>query len=222
MTAPLRLACVEFINTKPLIEGLRNDPSLALSLHVPSALADELKSERADVALLPVIDYQRLPGLRIVPGSCIGCDGPTLTVRLFAHEPFDRVRRVATDPDSHTSVALAHVLFAKRFQTNPEFIDLREARPDDARLLIGDKVICEAPAGFDHQLDLGQAWKELTGLPFVFATWCAHDGVNVGDLHLKLTRAVSAVWRTSTQSSATLPSRAAGRPPSPGNTSRIT
>ena len=54
--------------------------------------------------------------------------------------------------------------------------------PCDARLLIGDKVVCEEPPGFEHQLDLGQEWKELTGLPFVFAAWMTGDGVDLRDL----------------------------------------
>jgi chorismate dehydratase len=59
----------------------------------------------------------------------------------------------------------------------------------EALLLIGDKVVCEEPAGFEHQLDLGQAWKELTGLPFVFAVWMARDGVELGELPVRLEEA---------------------------------
>jgi chorismate dehydratase len=61
-----------------------------------------------------------------------------------------------------------------------------EEQPCDARLLIGDKVVCEEPAGFEHQLDLGSAWRALTGLPFVFAVWTARAGVDLGDLPERL------------------------------------
>jgi chorismate dehydratase len=61
-----------------------------------------------------------------------------------------------------------------------------EEQPCDARLLIGDKVVCEEPAGFEHQVDLGAAWRALTGLPFVFAVWTARDGVDLGDLPQRL------------------------------------
>ena len=124
--------------------------------------------------MLPVIDYQRLPGLRLLTAGGIGCDGPTLTVRLFAQEPIERTRVLACDPDSHTSVALARIVLAEKFNLKPEFIDLSRAgsgKGGEARLLIGDKVVCEEPAGFEHQLDLGAAWKQMTGLPFVFAAW---------------------------------------------------
>jgi chorismate dehydratase len=140
-----------------------------------------------------VIDYQRMPGLRIVPAGGIGCDGPTLTVRIFSQQPISETRVLACDPDSHTSVALARVILKDHFKLSPEFIDLRNATgaPGEARLLIGDKVVCEEPAGFEHQLDLGAAWKEMTGLPFVFAVWIAREGVELGELPARLEQAKS-------------------------------
>lgn len=184
MPEPIRVDSVAFINSRPLIRGLDREPSVALTMAVPSRLIDGLREGRTDVALLPVIDYQRLPSLRIVPASCIGCFGPTLTVRLFCKVDPRRVTRVACDTDSHTSVALARVIFAKLYGVRPEFVDLPEAADadDEARLLIGDKVICEPPAGFPIQIDLGEAWRELTGLPFVFAIWCARPGVALDGL----------------------------------------
>jgi chorismate dehydratase len=129
-----------------------------------------------------------MEGLRVVPAGGIGCDGPTLTVRVFSHVPPAQITAVACDPDSHTSVALARIIFEKLFHRRPEFVDLSAAsdREGEARLLIGDKVVCEEPAGFEHQLDLGGAWKELTGLPFVFAVWAARADVNLGDLSARL------------------------------------
>jgi len=188
---PIRVACVGYVNARPLIAGLEDEPGVRLSLHVPAKLLGTLERGEADVALLPVIDYQRLPGLRVLPVGGIGCDGHTLTVRLFSHVPFDRVATLACDEDSHTSVALARVLLERMYGVRPEFRPLGRASgaPDEARLLIGDKVICEEPVGFEHQLDLGDVWRRHTGLPFVFAVWCARDGVDLGDLPDVLTRA---------------------------------
>jgi len=56
-------------------------------------------------------------------------------------------------------------------------------------LLIGDKVVTQEPRGFDHQLDLGAAWKELTQKPFVFAVWTTRAGIDLGDLPERLNRA---------------------------------
>ena len=99
-------------------------PAIDLQLDVPSRLLGGLEDGRFDVALLPVIDYQRLPGLRVLTAGGIGCDGPTLTVRLFSRAPIDQTRLLACDTDSHTSVALARVILAERFGLQPEFVDL--------------------------------------------------------------------------------------------------
>ena len=191
----LRVGSVSFLNAKPLIYGLDTTPGVDLQLDVPSRLLGGLEGGRFDVALLPVIDYQRLPGLRVLTAGGIGCDGPTLTVRLFSRTAFEQTRILACDTDSHTSVALARVIFAERFGIRPEFVDLpagHAAPSDAAQLLIGDKVICDGPAGLPHQLDLGEAWKDLTGLPFVFALWTARPALGaaaLGSLSAQLERA---------------------------------
>lgn len=188
---PLRVASVGFINSRPLIEGLDQHPGIQLSMAVPSKLLGLLEAGEADVALLPTIDYHAILGLRVIPSGGIGCFGQTLTVRLFSHVSATQIRRVVCDPDSHTSVALAKILFHRLYKTAPEFVDQRHALSsrDEARLLIGDKVICEEPLGFEHQIDLGEAWKQLTGLPFVFAIWSAVPGVELGELPTILAQA---------------------------------
>ena len=188
----LRLGSVSFLNAKPLIYGLDGDPSLELSLEVPSALLDGMRRGRYDVALLPVIDYQRMECLRLLTAGGICCDGPTLTVRIFSPTPVEQIRTLACDTDSHTSVALARVLFAESYGFIPAMVPLAatvDADPSAAKLLIGDKVVSEEPKDLPHQLDLGEAWKRLTGLPFVFAAWMARDGVELGDVQTRLARA---------------------------------
>lgn len=172
-----RIASVSFVNARPLIAGLYDRPDVSLLLDVPSKLIEHLAQDRAEIALLPAIDYLRLPGLTVLPAAAIGCDGPTLTVRLFSQSPIESTRTLACDSDSHTSIILARIILARRFKLRPELIPLDRATgsPGETRLLIGDKVVCESPAGFVHQLDLGEAWKSLTGLPFVFAFWCARS-----------------------------------------------
>jgi chorismate dehydratase len=186
----LRIGSVSFLNAKPLIYGLEDQSDLSLKLAVPSQLLAGLEEERFDVALLPVIDYQRLNELTLVPAGGIGSDGTTLTVRIFSRKPIAEIRSMACDTDSHTSVALARVILAERYGITPEFADLRDDQQQtDAKLLIGDKVVCEEPAGFQHQLDLGEAWKELTDLPFVFAIWTARATVDLRDLPDRLANA---------------------------------
>jgi chorismate dehydratase len=86
---------------------------------------------------------------------------------------------------------LARIVLAHRHNVRPEFCDLSRASdaPDEARLLIGDKVVTAEPKAFRFQLDLGEEWKAMTGLPFVFATWMAGRGVDLTPLHACLLRA---------------------------------
>ena len=192
----LRLGCVSFLNATPLIYGLEEAAGIELGLDVPSRLLDGMQEGRYDVALLPVIDYQRMGGLRLLASGGIGCDGPTLTVRVFSPVPIQRIETLACDTDSHTSVALARVVLAESYGVRPEFVPLPTVREGQAngrvaRLLIGDKVVAQEPPRslMPYQLDLGEAWKELTGLPFVFAAWMAREGVELDDLPARLERA---------------------------------
>lgn len=179
----VRLGAVSFLNTKPLTEELVNDPRFEVRFAVPSLLAGMLERGEVDAALVPVIDLVRGERrLSIVSDGCIGCDGATLTVRVFSRvDPAD-VRVLHVDVDSHSSAALATIVWRERFGRTLELvpIDARQAgatadgfRDCQAVLLIGDKVI-RPPAGlevFSTQVDLGAAWKSMTGLPFVFAVW---------------------------------------------------
>ena len=187
----LRLGSVSFLNAKPLIYGLEEAEGIELHLDLPSRLLDGLIEDRFDVALLPVVDYQQMNGLRLLTSGGIGCDGPTLTVRIFSALPVKQISTLACDTDSHTSVALARVILAERHGVRPEFVPLDRGRPgaSDAMLLIGDKVVCEEPVHLPHQIDLGQEWKAQTGLPFVFAAWMARPGVELHDLPNRLERA---------------------------------
>jgi len=195
-----RIGCVGYLNAKPLIEGLEGLADPVVSLDVPSALMSDLECGGVDIALCPVIDYYRSKRpLVIVSVGCIASDGPTLTVRLFSRVSVDLIARVHADTDSHTSVALLRVLLNELHGARPGVVAF-DARGDgaseqltdapQAMLLIGDKVVNNAPSARDypHQLDLGEAWKRLTGLPFVFAIWMAHRDTDLGDLPKRLDR----------------------------------
>ena len=192
------VAAVSFLNARPLVDGLENEPGVKLVTDVPSRLLETLipasishQLPAADVALCPVIDFQLAPEeLCIVPVGAIGSDGPTLTVRVFSRIPMEEVQYVHIDGDSHTSVALLQMVFSELFGRTPELGVLESSDlngSDDAPdtvLLIGDKVVRDEPdpSRYPYQLDLGGAWKELTGLPFVFACWMAPADHDLGDL----------------------------------------
>ena len=180
---PIRIGCVRFLNTTPLIEGLETCPEITLVRGAPSHLAGMLEDGSVEIALASLIDAARSrTPLAILPVGMIGCDGPTLTVRLFSEAPFKDVTEVHADSESHTSVVLCRVVLEKMFGARPAFVefDAREqiepggaGKRPRAVLLIGDKVVTGAPGRerYPHELDLGEAWKTMTGLPFVYAAW---------------------------------------------------
>ena len=191
MSSEFTVAAVSFLNARPLIEGLNEETGINVVSDVPSRLLETLLEDRASVALCPVIDFQLSPKeLSIVPAGAIGSDGPTLTVRVFSRVPMEEVAHVHTDGDSHTSVALLTVVFDELYGRVPEIGTLEStdvngsAAPPETVLLIGDKVVRNQPdpALYPHQLDLGEAWRWMTGLPFVFACWMAQTDHDLGDL----------------------------------------
>ena len=195
-TRVMQIGCVAYLNSKPLIEGLEGLADPVVRLEVPSALLDGLEKGEVDIALCPVIDYFRsTQSLVIVPVGCIASDGPTHTVRLFSRTPVESIRQVHADTDSHTSVALLRVALNRLHGIDPAIVpfDARqeisvESESPEAMLLIGDKVVNNAPSAetYPYELDLGEAWKGLTGLPFVFAVWMAKRQTDLGDLPAQL------------------------------------
>jgi predicted solute-binding protein len=197
---PCRVACVKYLNTVPLIHGLDKLAGVELIPTVPARIAAMVRAGEADVGLVSVVDAAAGEGepLALLPVGMIGCDGPTLTVRVFSSAPIERITTVAADTDSHTSVRLCEIVLEKLYGVKPRFaaFDARERvvlgggpTPDgtglddawpETVLLIGDKVVTDAPPRdrYPHQIDLGEAWKRLTGLPFVYAVWaCRADRI---------------------------------------------
>jgi chorismate dehydratase len=185
MTTKLRVGAVSYLNTKPLIAHL-NDllPEIVLSLDVPSALARDLAAGDLDVGLIPVVEYFRAGDYTIVPGSSIASFGPVMSVKLCSRVPFARIRRVAEDAGSRTSVALLRILLRRLFGVDPASHELpldQEpiASDADAVLSIGDRAMRKTPSEFPFVLDLGYEWSRWTGLPFVWAVWAVRAGVEL-------------------------------------------
>ena len=179
-----RIGAVSYLNTKPLIFGL--DKSMGehdeLRLALPSELAEELASGAIDIGLIPVVEYFQHPEFQLVSDAVIACRGPVWSVRVFFRCEPSQVVTLALDEGSRTSAALIKVLFQQRFGFVPNTTDLKMAddpvsAPADAVLVIGDRAMHPEsfrPA-FRSDWDLGQAWFEETGLPFVFAMWVARN-----------------------------------------------
>lgn len=181
-----RLAAVSFLNTIPLIDRFMQpgDERVELSRALPSRLGGMLASGEADVALLPVVEIFRGASGGMLPGTGIACRGNVDSVKMFhGGDPAD-LKTVAVDRGSRTSVALLRILLEEQFGIRPLFtevepqIDWRPAAGEGA-LVIGDRCFefeKELRVAGDAEVsgyDLGGAWRQLTGLPFVFAAWAA-------------------------------------------------
>jgi len=191
---PIRIACVQYLNTTPLIEGLDRVQGVELISTAPARIGDLVRDGSADLGLASLIDAARSP-LVLVPAGMIGCDGPTLTVCLWSRIPIGAIRRVCVDSESHTSAALCSVVLSRLHSICPEMVAFdagssdRRAWPETV-LLIGDKVVRGAPpeSSHPHRLDLGRAWKDLTGLPFVYAMWmCRPEAVGTDRIRVAAT-----------------------------------
>jgi chorismate dehydratase len=182
----INVGVVNFLNAVPLIQGVSSVEGFALVPRVPSALITCLESGEVDVALASSIDYQRSSTeLGILPVGVLSSDGDSLTVQLCSRVPFEDVTKVHCDADSHTSIALLQIILKDMFGIVPELISTEihslhacNAEWPDTVLIIGDKVVTSnCSKEYEYRLDLGQAWKKQTGLPFVFATWFARSDI---------------------------------------------
>lgn len=174
--AGLRVGCVQYLNSKPLI-GAYDGPVV---FDHPSGLARKLVTGQLDVALVPTFEALRTPHYTLAAGVGIASDGPVYSVFLAHRGPLAEVRRIALDPASLTSVHLLQVLLREYHGLRPELLEL-SAFPirTEAVLLIGNQAIdFRQQDGGAHQiLDLGEEWRRCTGLPFVFAPWLLRPGL---------------------------------------------
>ena len=179
----VRLGAVSYLNTRPLVEGLDARPDVALRFDVPARCADLVEAGEVDLGLVPIIEYARhADDYAVVPDVSIASLGAVDSVALFTRQPIERVRTIALDVSSRTSAGLVRLLCARHFRIRPAFVP---AAPDirtmlasaDAALLIGDPALFLDPASVDaEKIDLGLAWRAMTGLPFVWAVWAGRAG----------------------------------------------
>jgi chorismate dehydratase len=182
-----RVGHIQFLNCLPLYWGLmRSGALLDVDLHkdTPDRLNTALIAGDLDIGPISLVEYLRHTGeLVLLPDLAVGSDGPVLSVNLVSTRPLAELDRrpVALGATSRTGVLLARMLLAGRYGAAPEYFecppDLTEMLLEaDAAVLIGDvalRALYEAPRRGLTVTDLGQAWREWTGLPMVFAAWAA-------------------------------------------------
>jgi len=178
----VRLGAVSYLNVRPLVHGLAERPGVTLRFDVPSVCARLLADGEIDLGMVPSITYLERPGDRIVPGVCIGSEGPVASVALFTRKPMAEVRTIALDSSSRTSAMLTRILCKRLFRIAPKFVphgpDLESMlATSDAALLIGDPALFADPAAHRaKKIDLGAEWTSMTRLPFVWAFWSGRTG----------------------------------------------
>lgn len=188
MADRIRVSFIEFLNALPLGWGFLHGSdrgSFDLLFDVPSECARRLSTGQADVGLIPVIEYLRIPDLSVIPGIAIASRRRVKSVLFVSRWPIEQVQRVAIDTSSRTSVALLKILFARFYGKEqveyfPSPPNPREMLRDcDAGLLIGNPALQFNLDGL-YVYDLAKQWNYFTGLPFVFAFWAVRDGVVPG------------------------------------------
>jgi chorismate dehydratase len=189
----MRIAASTYLNSAPLVysftQGFLRQKYDFIGDEAPSRCAEMLRAGECEIALIPVIELQRIPGLRIAPEIAVASKKRVRSVLIASRRPLEEVRRLTLDPASRTSQTLVKILFLRRYGFLPEcaeramgpLVDVRNLFDTaDAALVIGDPAMrLEASArGLDLKIyDLAEEWRAMTGLPFVFAVWAVREDI---------------------------------------------
>ncbi len=186
----MRIAASTYLNSAPLVysfvQGSLRHRYSFLGDAAPSRCATMLAAGQCEIALIPIIEYQRIPGLRIIPDIAVASKMRVRSVLLAARGPIKDIHYVSLDPSSRTSQALVRILFANCYNVEPTFterapdakVELPEA--GEAMLIIGDPAMRLSASAAQRGVqvyDLAEEWRTMTGLPFVFAVWAMREDI---------------------------------------------
>ncbi len=193
----MKIGRIPYINCYPVYGAIdRGVVQLDAQLidGVPTDLNRRMASNELDISVVSAVEYARdSERYLLLPDLAISCDGPVRSVMLFSKRPASELtsRNVIISRSSMTSVALLELLFENVWHSSPRFVPgdaevrdvIVDSTPDaDARLVIGDAALVLGSnhrERYPHVYDLGQAWKDWTGQPFVFAVWVAQRSTDV-------------------------------------------
>lgn len=175
------MGAVSYLNTKPLIYGFEKGmmkESVELIIDYPSNIATQLIKDEIDIGLIPVAVIPELKESHIISDFCISCDGAVASVCLFSDVPLNEVENILLDYQSRTSVALLKILLEDYWKISPRLVQGTKGYENTisgttAGLVIGDRALIKRLRS-KFIYDLGLAWKEMTGKPFVFAAWVSN------------------------------------------------
>lgn len=180
----LRIGRIDYANCTPLFMQLEDKlpgETTTIVHGVPATLNARLAKGEIDICISSSIEFSRhADDYAILPGHCIGSVGPVKSVLLFTNRPVEELsgEQLLVTSESATSVILLQILLAKRWglsgcSLQTSSVPWQEAlQQSPGLLLIGDRALQAASdKAAVHCYDLGQEWKNLTGLPFVYALW---------------------------------------------------
>ncbi len=182
MNKKIKVGSVSYLNTKPLVYGLKLPPianQIELIEDTPARLADMLIKDKIDVGLIPVAVIPQLKEYYIIGDYCIGAEGEVASVCLFSEVPLEEIKKVYLDYQSRSSVALLKWLMKEYWGIFPEIIQAiddnyrSEIKGKTAGLVIGDRAFEQRKIS-TFIYDLASEWRSITGLPFVFAAWISN------------------------------------------------
>jgi predicted solute-binding protein len=183
-----RIGSVPYLNAAPLTRDLAGE----LVFATPSKLAEMLRRDELDAALVSITEVLLNDRYDILDGVAIGSLGEVYSVILAHKKPLSEAKEIFCDTASLTSVNLLKVLLAEK-NLFPQFKPLENyaaAKEKDFVLLIGDPAIEFQRSTHSHEIfDLGLAWSEMTNLPFVYAVWALRRGVENQELRRELRQA---------------------------------
>lgn len=183
----IRVASVSYLNAKPMLYGIRHHAiahEIQLVEDYPAKIAQMLINDEVDVGLIPVAATTKLEEWYVVGDYCIGSEGTVASVCIFSEVPMEQIETILLDYQSRTSVNLARILLKEYWKKDVAFVNAtgedfrKQIRGTTAGVVIGDRAL-EQRMYSPYIYDLGQAWKEHTGLPFVFAAWIANKKLPV-------------------------------------------
>lgn len=181
MVQKIKAGAVSYLNTKPLIYGFEQGNMkdvVELLIDNPANIAKLLLNNELDVGLVPVATIPFLKEYHIIADYGIGCDGTVASVCLFSDVPLEQITTILLDYQSRTSVALLKILLHEHWKIAPQLVAGNTDFENNidgtvAGLVIGDRALLQR-GRHKYIYDLGFAWKEMTGLPFVFAAWVSN------------------------------------------------
>lgn len=179
----IRLGRIGYLNVLPIYHPIESG-SMGNGYEIvsgpPAELNDLMSRGQLDVSSTSSIEYARNPErYYLVPNLAIGSCGPVQSVLLLSRRPVEELdgETILVSSQTHTSAAMLKIL-TRYWNIEPEYVTgdasnvLSSGERPEAILAIGDEALnLRYHPDYPVRVDMGEAWRDMTGLPFVFGVW---------------------------------------------------